>query len=183
MHVMIDLETLGTRPDAVIIQVGAVAFEATGRGRVYNETPFNRHVLVQDGCGTVDHGTLCFWLQEASAGRMGKALSEHAVPLQQVLQELTEFPGRVREGATWADVEGVWSKPSSFDLPILASAYARFGAEPPWEHWKTRCARTLFSLTGGTPDVDQTGMVKHDAFDDALVEAMQVQAAMGGGRR
>ena len=30
MHIMLDLETMGTRPDAPIIAIGAVAFNAMG---------------------------------------------------------------------------------------------------------------------------------------------------------
>ncbi len=53
---------------------------------------------------------------------------------------------------------------------------------PPWEHWKTRCARTLFATSGGEPTIDWTGMIPHDAKDDAVGQAMQVQKAMAARR-
>ena len=52
MDVMLDLETLGTRPDAAIIQIGAVLFEPRSGGMVLNGKAFSMHVLVQDGCGS-----------------------------------------------------------------------------------------------------------------------------------
>jgi exodeoxyribonuclease VIII len=176
---MIDLETLGTRPDAAVIQVGAVAFEARPRGRVWNGAVFSRFVQVQDGGGSVDNGTLSWWLQQPNATRVGRALGDGtAAPLAAVLADLLAWPGTVVPGATWEDVGAVWAKPSNFDLPVLASAFARIGLEPPWAHWKTRCARTLFALTGGQPPVDATGLTPHDAGDDALLQVMAVQRAM-----
>lgn len=175
--VMIDLETLGTRPNAAIVQVGALAFEARPRGRVWNDKGFNEYVAVQDGAGTVDNGTIAWWLQQPNAAKLGLALMA-ANPEAHVLNQLLSWPGKVVEGATWEDVDTVWAQPSNFDLPILAAAFARYGMEPPWAHWKTRCARTLFALTGGKPPVDAKGLTVHDALDDCLIQVMQVQKAM-----
>ncbi|KFH18470.1 3'-5' exoribonuclease [Brucella abortus] len=174
---MLDLETLGTRPDAAIIQVGAVLFEPVSGGKLLNHVGFNHHVLIQDGSGSIDHGTVCFWLAEKSAKAMGEALGSKAQPLAQVLQEFVDWPQQAH-GLGWDAIGGVWAKPSNFDLPILQSAFARFGMPAPWDHRATRCARTLFSITG-TPEIDWTGFVNHDALDDATGQAMQVQKAMG----
>lgn len=178
MDVMIDLETLGTRPDAAIIQVGAVMFEARDRGRILNGKGFNRHVLVQDGAGTIDHSTIAFWLQEKSAAKMGRALAERAEPLFAVLSALEQWPGEVVEGMTWDQVETVWSNGAAFDQPILASAYSKMGRNPPWHYRASRCCRTLFDLAGGAPTIDWTGLTPHDALDDSIGQAMQVQSAM-----
>lgn len=184
MHVMIDLETLSTRQDAAIIQVGAVLFEPVSGGKVLNNRGFNRYVLVQDGAGAIDHSTVAWWLQQPNARTMGKTLEEAAQPLAIVLDDLVRFPQEARD-LSWEAIGGVWAKPSNFDLGVLASAFARFGAAPPWEHWKTMCARTLFNLVGGQPQVDETGLTRHDALDDAVIQAMAVQKAMGllAGRR
>ena len=178
MDVMIALETLSTRPDAAIIQIGAVLFEPKSGGKILNSKAFDCHILVQDGCGVIDHSTLAFWLQEKSAARMGEKLEEEAVPLPQALQEFIGWPSEFNLGVPWGDIGAVWAKPSNFDLSILASAFARFGIDPPWDHRKTRCARTLFSITG-EPEIDWGGFVHHDAKDDAIGQAMQVQKAMG----
>lgn len=175
MHVMIDLETLSTRTDAAIVQIGAVLFEPVSGGKVRNDRPFNRHVLVQDGAGSIDNGTLAWWLQQPNARDMGKALEADAVPLAQALQDLVEWPMKAME-LEWSAIGGVWAKPADFDLAILKTAFARFGTTPPWDRRATRCARTLFEVSGGEPSIDWTGLRHHDAFDDALGQAMQVQA-------
>jgi exodeoxyribonuclease VIII len=174
---MLDLETLGTRPDACIIQIGAVLFEPKSGGKILNGQGFNQHVLVQDGSGSIDNGAVAFWFQEKSVAAMGKAMSERAIALADALKRFVEWPAE--HGYDWAAIEGVWAMPTDFDIAILRSAFARLGADGPWDRRATRDARTLFYLAGGKPDIDWTGFVEHDALDDAVGQAMQVQKAMG----
>lgn len=176
MHVMIDIETLSTRPDAAIVQIGAVMFEFRSGGRILNDKTFGSYVAVQDGAGVIDNGTLAWWLKQRNAPGLGVGL-EDAPVLYDVLTSLQGWPESIGEGG-WGDVEGVWAKPADFDLAILKSGYARFGSDTPWARWTTRCAKTLFEVTGGTPEVDWTGLQHHDAVDDAIGQAMQVQKAI-----
>ncbi len=179
MHVMIDLETLGTRPDGAILQIGAVLFEAKSGGRLLNGKGFNEYVLLQDGNGTIDHDTVRFWLGEKSAPRMSagmqRAMNLNAT-LKDVLQRFNRWPHDTCD-IGWEGIEGVWALPSNFDLSVLKSAYHRLGLEPPWHRSRTRCAKTLFELVG-YPDIDWTGLTHHDAMDDAIGQAMGVQKAM-----
>lgn len=178
MDVMIDLETIGTRPDAQILQIGAVFFEAKSRGKILNDKPFNKYCKVQDGLGSVDHDTLAFWLNQAAGNKahpMVLGFSEKAELMEDVLADLLVWPQEIQ--LTWGDIETVWSKPSNFALPILASAFNKFGAEAPWDHRATRCLRTLLAIKG-EPEVDWQGLTHHDALDDAIGQAMTVQAAM-----
>ncbi|MEE8608949.1 MAG: 3'-5' exonuclease [Nitrospiraceae bacterium] len=178
LDIMIDLETLGTRPDAAIIQIGAVMFEPVSGGRIHNGLGFNKHVLYQDGIGTVDHSTICFWLQEKSAGKMGNELSTLAEFMPDVLMAFEAWPKQTMD-VDWDNIGRVWANPSDFDLPILKTAHVRVGRDVPWDRRATRDARTLFDLVGGKPDIDWTGMTPHDALDDAVGQAQQVQKAMG----
>lgn len=184
MDVMIDLETFSTTPTASIVQIGAVMFEARSGGRLLNGKGFNRFVRVSPYNGEVDHDTMDFWLGQVAANPAHPIVKGwgKADPLDQVLMALVLWPGDVFEGMTWGSVETVWAKPSNFDLPILQSAFARCGLPVPWDHGSTRCARTLFHATGhgrSGPAVDRTGLVGHDALDDAIGQAMQVQTALG----
>jgi exodeoxyribonuclease VIII len=179
MDVMIDLETLGTRPDAKILQIGAVFFEAKPRGKILNNKPFNKYCKIQDDLGSEDHDTLAFWFGQIAGNKahpMVLGLVEKAELMNDVLADLLAWP--LEFGVTWGEVDTVWAKPSNFDLPILASAFNKFGIEAPWDHRSTRCLRTLLSVTG-EPAVDWSGLTHHDALDDAIGQAMTVQNAMG----
>lgn len=177
MDIMIDLEMMSTRPNAQIVQIGAVMFEPRSGGKILNQHGLNVFVQIQDGGGAIDNSTVAFWLQQPNAKTLGKALETTAVPLDEALRQLTELP--FKADLTWEQIGAVWAKPSKCDLPILESAYSLFGLAPPWEHWKSMCAKTLFNLVGGMPFVDTSGLTAHDALDDALVQAMATQKALG----
>lgn len=173
---MIDIETLGTRPDAAVVQVAAVAFEPFNRGKVRNDVPFNEYVLVQDGEGSIDNGTLSWWLQQPGAKKLGKALADGtAKPLSIVLAELRYWPEKAL-GLHWGSFGAVWAKGSHFDLAILHSAYARHGQEPPWHYRAPRDLRTLFEVCGGEPQIDWTGLEPHNAVDDCIGQIMAFQS-------
>ena len=78
MHVMIDVETLGTRPDAALLQVAAIAFEPFSGGKVLNGKAFNQYVMVQDNEGSIDNGTVAFWLKQNQTAqrRVAEALEK-----------------------------------------------------------------------------------------------------------
>jgi exodeoxyribonuclease VIII len=176
---MIDLETLGTKPNARILQIAAVAFEAQPRGRIHNDKAFSAYIK-EDERGTVDISTFKWWLgQSAEArGRMIDGLTHKAQAERLALLELsTNWPKKLGI-ESWREFEGIWSHGASFDVPLLASAYARNGQNPPWFYSAVRDTRTLFMLAGGAPQVDTTGMVAHDAVDDCVAQCMQVTKAL-----
>jgi exodeoxyribonuclease VIII len=179
MHVMLDLETFGTRPDASIVQIGAVAFEFKSKGRIFNDQGFNQYVKLQDGAGSIDHSTLQWWLQQPLAKDLGKKLEQNATELSYALSNLDIWLNKVNIPGVygWRDIQGVWAKPSDFDIPILKSAYYKVGRDVPWDRRVTYCARTFLSVAG-TPKIDWTGLNAHDAFDDAVGQAMLLQKAL-----
>ena len=176
MELMIDLETMGTRPDAAIVQIGAVGFERVNRGRVHNEKGFSRFVLLQDGAGTIDTSTVAWWLQQPGARRLGEKMEKEGVLLTAALDEFVKWPEE-KLGVGWESIGGIWSHGASFDIPILQSAFAVCGREVPWRYNVTRCTRTLYELNG-YPDVDRSGLIEHDGFEDAVYQALCVQACM-----
>ncbi len=175
--IMLDLETLGVRNDAAIIQIGAVIFEPKSGGKIDNANGFNRHVIFQDGAGSVDHGTLGFWLTEKNAKLMGENMQNHADFLPNVLKDFAEWPAKLL--GSWDSIGRIWAKPSVFDVTILKSAYNRLGGDVPWGRRAVRDCYTVWDIVGGEPAVDWTGLTAHDAFDDAVGQAMQLQKAAG----
>ncbi|QNN99800.1 hypothetical protein P67b_00041 [Ruegeria phage Tedan] len=181
---MIDLETLSTRTDAAIIQIGAVFFDPRDRGRVFNDKAFNTYIKVQDGGGAIDNGTLGWWLQQPHAPEVGKALWNDETPmLGLALEGLTQFPTKDHANIpgleSWQDVGGIWSKGPSFDMAILKSAFAKFGAETPWDFRRERDCRTVIALAGADAcRPDSLGLQAHDAVDDCVYQIMEVQKAL-----
>ena len=165
MHIMIDLETMGTRPDAPIIAIGAVAFDAEGIGREFYEN-VDLGSAVNSGA-KIDANTVMWWMQqsdEARAALVGK-------------EEQYSITGALVEFSKWMcldDISGVWGNGATFDNVILRESYLRAAVMCPWPFWKDKCYRTV---KGAYPDVtlERTG-THHNALDDARTQAEHLVA-------
>ena len=117
MHVMIDIETLSTRTDAVILQIGAVAFEPLFGGKVSVGDAYSRYVDFTNQPRHVDADTLIWWLEQDHARDvLVRGLrSDDALDLAEVLQGFGEWYAGLQPS-------GVWSHGAAFDIPILESA-------------------------------------------------------------
>lgn len=169
-HIMIDLETMGTRPDAPIIAIGAVMFDhIEGGGKVYADQGFYVNVDLQSAVTTgakIDPSTVMWWLQQSKEARA--AFDTKGVDLVAALDKLDAwFDSHWANGRESA--YGVWGNGASFDNVILAESYKRLGMTPPWPFWKDRCYRTVKSMY---PEVkmERSG-THHNALDDAISQA------------
>lgn len=163
--VMIDVETLDTRPSTVILSIGAVRFNIE-QPEVIGDT---FHVYVDiDSClahgRTVSGSTIMWWLDQDQAARE-KLLRAARVPLKSALLELSTFI---------TEKDRVWGNGASFDNAILADAYRSVGLPQPWRYWGDMCYRTLKNLYPHVKKPAFTG-VQHDALDDAIHQARHLQ--------
>lgn len=160
-HVMVDLETLGTRAGCKIISIGAVIFSAaTG---VSETQRFNSRInrYTQPPTLWEDPETVAWWGRQSKEARDRVFSNPVPVPhMADVLYEFTEWLGRDAI---------VWGNGADFDNPILSAAYAALGKRQPWGNWNGRCYRTLKDLRPAIKLVRQG--VHHDALDDAISQA------------
>lgn len=175
-HVMIDLETFGTGPNAPIGRIGAVAFEAKSGGGVLNGKAFS--VYVKEPTGVYDADTVLWWMDQSDPAR--RKLIEgmgNGVDLPTALDLLEAWP--INElGSAWRNIEHVWAKPATFGPPILSSAYRMCGRREPWHYRAVRDVCTVYWLLGDPPEMDPIGMA-HDAVDDCLNQVCELQAVLG----
>lgn len=157
--VMLDLETLGTDGNSVIIALGAVEFDpSTGElGREFYENI--------DAQSCVDHGlmmdvsTVMWWMQQSDDAR--SVFKKGGIPLHVALFQFGK----------WLPHDAVvWGNGASFDNVILSNAYRKTLNEQPWKFWNDRCYRTLKSLRPTVP-ITRTGTY-HNALDDAKSQAI-----------
>lgn len=175
-HVMLDLETLGTGPDAAIVAIGAVAFDP--RSYTLGDT-FYRVIDLESALrwsGTVDGSTLKWWLSQPDAARRELARDD-----------ATDFPDTLEGFSTWCstlcprDDLRVWGNGAGFDNTILRQSYLRvFGVldEPslPWIHWNDRCYRTVKAFYPHIPK--PAPAIKHHALEDARAQAQHLLAML-----
>lgn len=147
-HLMIDIETLSTQPNAVICAIGAVFFEpSTGKiGPSFYQTIDPR--TSQDRGAHISADTVMWWLQQDK-----EPISELVGAKSHEIEVMLDF-ARFIEGAFPGETTKknlkVWCKGGSFDFPILKSAFERSSLEGvpmlPWIYWNEYCFRSLLAI-------------------------------------
>lgn len=162
MHVMVDLETMGNRPNAPIVAIGAVSFDKNGVvDGFYETTPLQEAI---DAGAVMDPDTVLWWLKQDEAARM-----ELTKPASSSLSAaLDRFAVFVADFGT----DGVWGNGASFDNVILHETYRRMGRQSPWPFWKDRCYRTVKNMF---PEIEMKREgTHHNALDDAKSQAIHL---------
>lgn len=165
-QLMIDLETLGTTADSVILSVGAVKFDLLSDS--IEDEGFYGSVSIEsniDAGRRISEDTLLWWLKQPAAAQ--QVFHEEKLPLQQVLQDLSDWLGDDK----WV----VWAKGPAFDVAILEHAYKQHGMQTPWDFWNVRCVRTFMGLPGAKNIHGDVLGVAHNALSDAFTQAQTVQ--------
>lgn len=161
MNVMIDLETFGNKPGAVIVALGAVKFGPEGLGETFY-TRIDPESCVALGM-TLDASTVQWWLGQSEEARL-----EIKKPGRSVDEALKNFSYWLGD-----DRALMWGNGAAFDNVILAAAYQKAGIAVPWKFWNDRCYRTVKALRPDVPLIKQG--VAHNALDDACSQAVHLQ--------
>lgn len=172
-HIMLDLETMGTGPNAAIVAIGAVEFELTKAGGQLGEAFYEIISLdsAQASGGQVDASTVLWWLKQTDAAR-----DMFTQPAKDNNVVLMNFRAWMAKRGDTKNLR-VWGNGASFDNVILASAYRRAGMQLPWNSFNDRCYRTVKSMHPTAPAIQRTG-THHNAKDDAINQANHLIAML-----
>jgi hypothetical protein len=162
-HVMVDIETLGTRPGSVILSIGACRFDESGIGVARFYRPIDVFDSLMNGL-TVDTTTVGWWRMQSAEARGALAPGR---PLVETLGAFQAFLNAV-EGSY------LWAKGPDFDCVLLDAAYQATGVKRPWRYNLTRDVRTILSTAGLSPVNRDPGEVEHNALGDAVYQAKSV---------
>jgi hypothetical protein len=175
-HLIADLETLGQRPGAVIVDVGLVVFSA---GNPYIDGMRVR-IDIQSSMDLgfeVDAATLVWWMEQNDAARH-TVFSMKRSPTGNLSPNFLHVglaSRKIHDFIVGVNPAGVWSNGPSFDLSMLAVLFQRCGLDMPWNFRAERCFRTISAMySEACPTEPRDGGVKHSAFDDALWEAARL---------
>lgn len=164
-NVMVDLETLGTGPDAAILSIGAVLFSLDEPMEVGNSISLNVDVgdCVDHGM-TIDDETARWWMRQNEPARSALCVAPTVLPLRRALTELAMFiPPNAK----------VWGNGAGFDNAILENAYRKAKLVIPWSYRNNMCYRTLKTIYADIPR--PTGGVSHIAVEDAHAQILHLQ--------
>lgn len=173
--IVVDLETLGATPDAVVLQVAALTFEQAKGGAIFDDfgDPFNMYVDPGLQAGRkINGGTVAWWLaQSAEARGMIAAGIHEAGSLGTVLARFVAWVALQRP------FERVWCRGQDFDLGILRHALDESGLQLPWRYDAGRDTRTLYEATFSEGRTTMGSGIAHDALSDCITEARMIQDA------
>jgi len=165
MDIMLDLESLGTRPDCAILTLGAVKFNPYVLDDFSESLYLRIDVDEQLALGReVQEDTLQWWMKQAEDVRE-EALGEgDRVSLESMYKQLNRFV---------VGVTNIWCQGPAFDIVILENIYRQCGWPTPWQFWQIRDSRTLFGVHGDPREKGKVGL--HNALEDCVSQAQGVQ--------
>jgi hypothetical protein len=169
--VMMDLETLGVGPKAVVVSVGAVFFDpyTSNLGAQFMRVCDDLNDQQKRG-REIDAGTVVWWMDQDKIAQSASFKERTFMrPTIQVLHDFASFIGPANR-----DEVRIWGNGASFDNIILASLYADYGVELPWRFFNDRCHRTYKSMPFAPEKFERTG-THHNPLDDAITQARQHQ--------
>lgn len=175
MDLMIDLETLDTAPTAVVLSIGAVAFDPYGHvlgQQFYVE--FTNFLEQQTNVGrTISPSTVLWWMRQDAAAREVFQPKETSPQRCSMMWGLSAFGDFLKENP----VNNVWAKDPDFDVVILRSLYQTNAPDIafPFKYNSGRSVRTIEAMPfARLRDKPPTA---HNALEDAVAQAKAVQEA------
>nr|WP_273908481.1 exonuclease [Enterobacter bugandensis] len=176
-HLMVDIESMGKKPGAPIVSIGAVFFDpASGQTGPEFYKVISLESAMEWG-GVPDASTILFWLKATPEAR-SEIIMDHAIPLDDALLQFKDFIAE--NAANGKDTVQVWGNGATFDNVLLEDSYARTGISCPWKYWNNRDVRTIVELgraVGYTPrhEIPFEGE-PHKAISDARHQVKYVSA-------
>ena len=149
---MIDIEALGTNPDATILTIAAVAFDPFNEIK-YNQEYYARIDFESQENRSIQETTLEWWATQNTAAKNEAFAEDNRIPLGDALDNLAKL-------ITKAD--RFWAQGPTYDMTIIEHAYKSLGKHIPWRYSIVRDTRTVFSLW---PDLKKPE-TSHNAIED-----------------
>ena len=163
---MLDIETLGTRPQSVVLTIGAVKFDPWAVDVDTDNGLYSRiDVDEQIEMGRHIHQDVIDWWGKQAEDVREEALGDHdRTNLNDMLDQINRFV---------VGADNIWCQGPAFDIVILENLYRQLERPTPWQFWQIRDSRTLFGVHGDPRDKGAKGA--HNALIDCFYQAQAVQ--------
>jgi len=165
-HATIDIETLGTSPDTVVLTIGGIKFDPMEDDGLHSQFYYRLDADEQIEMGrTVDEKTLEWWEKQPEEIRKEALETTGRVSTEQSLKALNKW---------LVGVDKIWCQGPVFDIGILQNLYKQIGLHHNWPFYIIRDSRTLFSLMDKDPR-KEINFAAHNALADAIVQSLCIQ--------
>lgn len=165
---MIDIESLDTTPDCVILTIGAVLFDPRRSGII---DKIEIRPTIEDQTEiynrSINDATMEWWGKQSPEAIEEAMGDRDRVSFQDAMEQLYKF--------CW-NHDTVWSNGASFDIVVMEHAWRQLGKNSPWPFYKSRDTRTIYEVTGvSLKDKKYGTKTTHRAVEDAEHQAIVLQ--------
>lgn len=170
--IMIDIETLATGPNAVILTIGALRFNPFVDDSVRTVKDMETFYCRIDPASfdwpdaEINDDTLKWWSKqppEIQHEAFGEGV--HRLTIREALTELFAF---------CRPLDRVWANGPAFDIVIIESAAKKLNLQLPWNFWQARDCRTVYRML---PERDARSN-NHNALDDCYLQTLKLQKTL-----
>lgn len=168
---MIDIETMATSTDSVILSIAAVKFDPFADYQATGVTVSDLPVLdiyldTESQTGRAIDNSVCEWWSQQDPAVIESVFRETGrVQFAPALEQLHKF--------VWGCGGRIWCQGPQFDISILEHAYRSIGRAYPWPYYQVRDSRTLLDLV----EVSRPAPT-HNAVDDCWRQIVGVQKTL-----
>lgn len=198
IHVSIDIETMGTRPNAAVLSIAAVRFIMPDAGKGSKDSTqclqerfnifINPQSWILDPDFTIDDDTRKWWSDDARAEAKNNLMKSFEADSRHYSYAADRFYDWLMGLKSEHGAEIIpWFQGKDFDLPILKHLFYKADYDLPFDNKKARCARDFMQngyelLTGDiggfpyqiTPKYKSDSGCSHDALFDCERTAWNV---------
>lgn len=166
VHATIDIETLSTKPEAVILTIGGIKFNPFTKEKPYSDFYYRMNVNEQVDLGRdIEEDTMSWWSTQPKDVIETALSDDNRVDVKETLEALNKW---------LVGVDKIWCQGPVFDICILENIYRQVGLHFNWVFWNIRDSRTLFGLMPEDPR-KKMNFEAHNALEDCRVQSMCVQ--------
>ena len=156
---MIDIETLSTKNNALILTIGAIKFDRKDNiEELKDMETFYYRIEIESSKNIgmdIDPDTLKWWDTQEDEAKFEALINTDRKPIKIVLAKLSLF---------LRGVHYFWANSPNFDCIILENAYKMCNLVVPWKFWSLRDCRTVYDLAN--IKLNSVGITKHNSLDD-----------------
>ncbi|ARB06168.1 exonuclease [Dinoroseobacter phage vB_DshS-R5C] len=178
--ISLDIETLSTHKNAVVVTIGAITVSNAGighEGKIHMALDMQEQI---DMGRHVSADTLAWWMQQEPAAQFASFGRRERLPAVVALMNLRSWISELGNPP-------VWTKGPGFDGAILESLAEDLGVPPSWPYRDHRDIRTIEDAVHATDDdllyeryvrmieKSRSGMVAHNALEDAKMQAAVIK--------
>jgi len=138
---MLDIETLSTSPNSLILTIGAIKFDRNKEMKDIKDMDTFYTRINQESCKKlnmdINKDTLEWWNLQSEESKFEAFTSEDRIDIKDALVKLSKFIKNTKY---------IWAHSPNFDCIILENAYRLCKLEIPWRFYNLRDTRTIYDI-------------------------------------